>query len=122
MEKEFYFWLMKKKSLLPLLILSVILICSSKTQGQQILTPAQDVNSHSPKPAHSSRMEKKAEKKKVVRQKKADKALEKGRLELVKIQTKAVQKRMKESKRKAKRHNENKREFFLKRWFTKKHR
>ncbi len=37
-----------------------------------------------------------------------------------KLQTKKVQKRMKKSRKKALRNNENKREFFLKRWFTKK--
>lgn len=35
------------------------------------------------------------------------------------IQTKAVQKRMKTSKKKSKRYNDNKREFFLKRWIRK---
>jgi hypothetical protein len=38
------------------------------------------------------------------------------------IQTKKVRKRMKESRKSATRHNENKREFFLKRWFKKKNR
>src|SRR5687767_11570047 len=33
------------------------------------------------------------------------------------IQTKKVRKRMKESRKTAVRHNENKREFFIKRWF-----
>ena len=37
-----------------------------------------------------------------------------------KLQTKKVQKRMKKNKKKAMRNNENKREFFLKRWFTRK--
>jgi hypothetical protein len=36
------------------------------------------------------------------------------------IQTKNVQKRMKKSRKAAMRSNENRREFFLKRWFTKK--
>jgi hypothetical protein len=36
------------------------------------------------------------------------------------IQTKKVRKRMKESSRAANRHNEGKREFFLRRWFRKK--
>ena len=39
-----------------------------------------------------------------------------------KIQTKEVRKRMKQSKRKANRVNENRREFFLIRWFSPKHR
>lgn len=38
------------------------------------------------------------------------------------IQTKKVRRRMKESRKTAVRHNENKREFFLKRWFRKKNR
>ena len=36
------------------------------------------------------------------------------------IQTKKVQKRMKKSRKQSVRNNENRREFFLKRWFTKK--
>ena len=36
------------------------------------------------------------------------------------IQTKDVQKRMKKSRKSALRNNDNKREFFMKRWFTKK--
>jgi hypothetical protein len=36
------------------------------------------------------------------------------------LQTKPVLKRMKQSKNKARRNNEHKREFFLKRWFQKK--
>jgi hypothetical protein len=36
------------------------------------------------------------------------------------IQTKDVQKRMKKSRKRAIRNNDNKREFFLKRWFQKK--
>jgi hypothetical protein len=37
------------------------------------------------------------------------------------IQTKKVQKRMKSSRSKAMRNNQHKREFFLKRWFSRKH-
>lgn len=37
-----------------------------------------------------------------------------------KLQTKKVQKRMKKSRKKAVRNNEHRREFFLKRWFTRK--
>ncbi len=38
------------------------------------------------------------------------------------LQTKDVRKRMKASRRKAQRYHDNKREFFLKRWFTKRRR
>jgi len=38
------------------------------------------------------------------------------------LQTKAVRKRMKTSKKSATRYNENRREFFIKRWFKKKKR
>lgn len=38
------------------------------------------------------------------------------------LQTKTVQKRMKSSRKRAVRYNDNKREFFIKRWFTKKKR
>ncbi|PBQ33125.1 hypothetical protein CNR22_15500 [Sphingobacteriaceae bacterium] len=35
------------------------------------------------------------------------------------LQTKSVRKRMKNSRKSAMRHNDNKREFFMKRWFKK---
>ena len=47
-----------------------------------------------------------------------EKAHEEGVEKHMKIQTKETRKRMKKNKRKAKRHNDNRNEFFLKRWFS----
>lgn len=61
------------------------------------------------------------------REKREKRKLERAERKAVKqhhkrIQTKKVRKRMKESRKTAVRHNENRREFFLKRWFRKKKR
>jgi hypothetical protein len=81
----------------------------------------QDVNAHSPQPAKSSHQQAVADKKKVERQKQNDKAVEKGKKRHMKLQAKNTKKMMKESKRKSTRRNENKREPFLRRLFTKSH-
>jgi hypothetical protein len=60
------------------------------------------------------RFEAKERRRKERAEKKAIKAYHK------RLQTKKVRKRMKQSKNKATLHNENKREFFIKRWFKKK--
>jgi hypothetical protein len=63
-------------------------------------------------------------KKQARKESRAKRKLEKAERKAVKkhhkrIQTKAVRKRMKSSKKTSVRVNENKKEFFLKRWFTK---
>lgn len=60
------------------------------------------------------RFEKRELRRKERAEKKAIKAYHK------RLQTKTVRKRMKSSRRKATRYNNNEREFFLKRWFKKK--
>ena len=79
--------------------------------------------------ARASRDQDKADKtKRSIGRLKAKMGIEKDKLtkkiikKYQKIQTKEVRKRMKKSKRKANRINENKREFFLTRWFRPKHR
>lgn len=62
----------------------------------------------------TERFEAKERRRKERAEKKAIKAYHK------RLQTKKVRKRMKRSRNKATLHNENKREFFIKRWFTKK--
>lgn len=79
--------------------------------------------------ARASRDQEKADKtKRMIGRLKAKVGIEKDKLtkkiikKYQKIQTKKVRKRMKKSNRKANRVNENKREFFLIRWFSPKHR
>lgn len=62
----------------------------------------------------------KADKKKEEQKKKEEKAHQKALDRHLKIQTKDTRKRMKASKKKSKRLNENKREFFMVRWFKRK--
>lgn len=98
------------------LIVFCFLLTTGVAFSQQIET-----NAKSPNPAPMSKLEKNAIKKKEKQTIKIEKAEAKGRKEHLKIQTKATRKRMRQSKREAKRHNENRKEFFLKRWFHKNH-
>jgi len=76
------------------------------------------------KPADQKGPETKAQKKTEERQKalakKAEKAQAEAEKQHMKNQTPAVRKRMKEDAHTANLNNEHKREFFLKRWFSKK--
>ena len=102
-----------KKTILRLLPVFFILLT--------VTLQAQDINAHSPQPAQGSSQQRAAEKKKLAQQKKIAKGNEEGKKRHLKLQAKNTKKMMRESKRKAKLRNENKREFFLKRWFTKSH-
>lgn len=82
---------------------------------------SQDIDSRSPKPYGGSKQQVAAEKKKAKNQVKNQKGIEKGKERHVKLQAKKTKKMMKKSKNKSKQWNENKKEFFLKRWFRKKH-
>ena len=86
-----------------------------------LLSFSQDLDARSPKPNSGSSQQVKADKKKEKQKKAAAKGIEKGKKRHESLQAKNTKKMMKQSKRKSKRWNENKREFFLKRWFTKKH-
>ena len=66
----------------------------------------------------ASKQEKKIEKMKEKRMEEDLKLYQKAIKRHNKIQSKDTQKRMKKDRKHAFRHNENKREFFLKRWFT----
>jgi hypothetical protein len=79
-----------------------------------------DVNAKSPKPERMTKVEKKALKKKQKMQRKQDVGEKKLRKQLIKMQTKDVQKRMRQNKHKAKLYNMKRKEFFLVRWFRKK--
>jgi len=82
---------------------------------------SQDLDAHSPKPAPGSHQQRAADLKKKKQEAKALKAEEKGRKQHMKIQSRQTRKMMKKSKHTSKQWNEGKREFFLKRWFRKKH-
>ena len=82
---------------------------------------AQDLNARSPKPVAGSHQQQVADKKKLKLQKEIFENTEKSREKHMKLQAKNTKKMMKKSKRASKRWNDNKNEFFLKRWFTKSH-
>ena len=82
---------------------------------------AQDLNAHSPKQAVGSHQQQVADKKKLKLQEQIIENTEKSREQHMKLQAKNTKKMMKKSKRTSKRWNDNKNEFFLKRWFTKSH-
>ncbi len=83
---------------------------------------AQDINARSPKPITGSHQQQVADKKKIKQQIQIEKNTEKARKQHLKLQSKNTKKMMRKSNHSSKRWNENKNEFFLKRWFRKKHR
>ncbi len=74
------------------------------------------------KPSHAEKAEKRAAKLKVKHDQEALTGYQKAVKHQHKIQTKAVRKRMKKSLRESRREKPGHKEFFLKRWFTKKKR
>lgn len=75
------------------------------------------------KPVQTKREQRKASRKKWKEQRKQEKMHKKGvKKKQKQLQTKKTLKRMKKDKKKALRNNAHKREFFLKRWFSKKQR
>ncbi|MBL0102497.1 MAG: hypothetical protein IPP51_01200 [Bacteroidetes bacterium] len=82
----------------------------------------QDVDARSPKPQVSSGKQAEAEKKKAKKAKQIEKSVEKAKKQHMKLQTKNTRKMMRKSRRSSGRWDQGKREFFLKRWFKKKHR
>lgn len=87
-----------------------------------VFSLAQDLNSKSPQPDKSStKQQKKAEKKKEQRRIQQENSEANNLKNAEKLQTKEVRKRMKKSRKKADDWNAHRREFFLKRWFRKKH-
>lgn len=106
------------KAVLPFILTFGLMITSAWAQDPD----TKDVNARSPNPKAMSRNEKQAQKKKVKQRELKEKAIEKGRKRHQKIQTSDVRKRMKKSKHTASMNNSHRKEFFLKRWFQKKHR
>ena len=107
---------MKRKNLKY--IFAFILFCFT------ILTQAQDKKTEEDKKGtsiKSEREKRRSDKKKWKEERRRKRAEEKAiRDHHKRIQTKEVNKRMRRSKRKAQHVNENKREFFLIRWFSRK--
>jgi hypothetical protein len=79
-----------------------------------------DINARSPKPEKTAKAQRQAEKKKQKQKIKQEKTDKKLRKQVVKMQTKDVQKRMRQNRHKAKLYNQKKKEFFIVRWFRKK--
>ena len=83
---------------------------------------AQDIDAKSPKPdKKATKQQHKAEKKKEQKKIQQENSEAQNLKESERLQTKEVRKRMKKSRRKADAFNNHRREFFLKRWFRKKH-
>lgn len=81
---------------------------------------SQDLDARSPQKAVSKGKQRQAEKKKAKQQKELQKGIEKGKKRHMKLQTKNTKKMMKKSKKKAANFNNDRKEFFMKRWFRKK--
>lgn len=83
---------------------------------------AQDLDARSPKKEASKGKQRRAEKKKAKQAKLLEKAIKKGRKRHMKIQSKSTKKMMRKSRKKSAGFNNDRKEFFMKRWFRKKHR
>ncbi len=82
---------------------------------------SQDIDARSPHSNGGAPQQVKADKKKAAQAALKEKAIEKGRQRHMKLQSKNTKKMMKKSKHSSSNWNANKKEFFLKRWFRKKH-
>ncbi|MFN8165953.1 MAG: hypothetical protein U0X76_07245 [Bacteroidia bacterium] len=83
---------------------------------------AQDLDARSPQHKASTGKQADAEKKKAKQQKDFDKAVKKAKKQHEKLQTKNTRKMMRKSRHQPGRWDQDRKEFFLKRWFRKKHR
>ena len=103
-----------------------VLICFFLFFGVHSAMAQETANGGKPdkqKPVQTKREQRRAARKKWKEQRKQEKMEKKAvKKKQKQLQTKKVQKRMKKDKRKAMRNNAHKREFFLKRWFSKKQR
>ena len=82
---------------------------------------SQDLDARSPHSNGGAPQQVKADKKKAAQVALKEKAIEKGKKRHMKLQAKNTKKMMKKSKHTSSNWNANKIEFFLKRWFRKKH-
>jgi hypothetical protein len=108
---------LKKSNFFGLLVI-VLLLSVRGVYAQD----TKDVDARSPVPREAkAKQQKKAEKKKEDQRKLKEKAIDKGKKNHEKIQSKETRKRMKKNKKKAAANHAHKKEFFLKRWFTPEH-
>lgn len=82
---------------------------------------SQDLDARSPKPNSGSVQQRKAEKKKAKQAKLLEKAIKKGKKRHMKIQSRQTKKMMRKSKKSSKQWNQDRKGFFLTRWFRKEH-
>jgi hypothetical protein len=82
---------------------------------------AQDLDARSPKKSVSHGKQRKAEKVKEKQAKKLEKAIKIGKKRHMKLQKKNTKKMMRKSRHQSANFNHDRKEFFLKRWFRKKH-
>jgi hypothetical protein len=107
-----------KASFKHILLLAISWLCLNSTVAAQT-----DGSGAGPKKTSitSERKKRKAARKEAREQRRKERAERKAiKAYHKRLQTKTVRKRMKSNRSKSKRINENKREFFLKRWFAKK--
>lgn len=99
-----------KKILLPLILILPIALFAQDNSGnsEQQKTPTSRAQRKLAKQKWKEERAKKRDDRKMVKQ------------HHKRLQTKTVQKRMKKNKKKSERVNDNRREFFLKRWFKRK--
>lgn len=83
---------------------------------------AQDLDARSPKPNAGTPQQRAADKKKEKKEAAYTKSIEKAKKQHLKNQTRNTRKMMRKSKNRSARWDQDRKEFFLKRWFRKKHR
>ncbi|HXB10752.1 MAG TPA: hypothetical protein VNZ45_02105 [Bacteroidia bacterium] len=107
----------KSSSLIKLLAFAAFVLCFATIHAQsgELYYKPSD-QSKGPE----TKAQRKTEERQKALEKKSEKAQEEAKDQHMKHQTKAVRKRMKEDAHTADLNNEHKREFFLKRWFSKK--
>jgi hypothetical protein len=103
-------------SFMKLLALAAFVFCFTVTHAQSGELYYKPADQKGPE----TKAQKKTEERQKALEKKSEKAQEEAKEQHMKHQTKAVRKRMKEDAHTADLNNEHKREFFLKRWFSKK--
>lgn len=105
-----------RNGILRLFILIGFIICTAAAHAQE----GGPESANQSKDPPSSKAQKKQQKAQRAREKQQEKARKEALKEHMKHQTPEVRKRMKKDAKEANLNNEHKREFFLKRWFSKK--
>jgi len=106
-----------KTGVLKVTAITLIMMCAAVAHAQQADAQKQKQSDNAPA---MGKMQKKVLAKQKAEEKQAEKDRQEALKQHMKNQTPAVRKRMKADAHQANLYNEHKREFFLKRWFTKK--